>query len=1633
MSSGDITSLKRSLHTLWVNQRCLEVEYAIETMILLYYRRDANIDTVLRCLEIAVTHQFAYPAQASGDISLRLASRWVVLFVEWLQFWRSNCVDSFPTPHPLVSMDFVEKYDKIQNLLHKNLTARNKALLPQSVFLLTWGFFLQTHSASLATWSGQRHVGCYGQALQYDVLGYVCEILRDIAGGSDATLYSLVLHELVNCIVRYICIERVHTKVNLSYIDVTVGMIAALYHQSSVLCDEFFAHWKAALSGSLEVLPVCYLLYLLSERSSHSPEIFFRFMECLIVHETSATEMLLLLLSQVPLIMWLPFEAVKVESNTGSIPCQRYFSDPSKFPAVHITLATSQRSDKYNYFLCPDASNEAHLVSVDGEAGQALLQWNKKCSWFTILLSKLEEGEEELVSIGLGVLRRIIQHFPIDSLSLLSEQFDQLQLVMFLHRMSMLELYTTCYENGITLRNLGDLSRCNVNEAALRYLHSVPYTTLTFRQHLSHVASFYLSHPSVMVSRRGLNLLSTLIHSSTDAIDALGIFIDRFEFNSSVWYKNLLGLCEKNRDITEDVFAFFDAVLTHVVNKYLDIGAVLSSSNNRILVTDIITLLRHADLSSDTVCDMAKEYGDRDSIAPADLLHFIGSNANDKLRRLRVVLRHVFAQQASPQMDTCYHNVMLFCMEMIVTGSAAHVIMACNLIEKHFVRVVSGDSEYCVYHDSLRSSFGTFVAAILHDPRFQNAYSGHMLRLVHAAMRHQGEASHKRSTLKALLNGPPTERSFALLPVNFSALQSECDVTMLETVAESTMRLFSNVIHFLERFDATAIDSYVRMLTQSSQNSLLLLLCYLDYPLSAVFSLRRYSSLCELSLNIVNDTMLYAKSPYIDIIDVSNMAPLVQTLAAILTSTTESSSLKLAVLKHLITVTNVDTYAMLRLCFVQNASANESCIVHALDLMVQDTEQLYQTSPDVLHAFTSFILALLSKQNVLEQIILKVCRPRHFWDSITSPLMVSVDDTLNVAMQCSQLLVHRDVLLLLAHERYGVFRQMNEAAGTSIERACDAFFEKATRAHRFVVWIRQYMKISLPQWRDEFLNGTVEIVAPLQHSPHCIGKVRVDYGDRFGVYSMCGDTTTACREQSLIHARLQLLQGWKRFITIYVLPTSSAMTAESDVGGLSPGRYSTGSDSPPDSPSLRKESSFVGDKRSYELLSEIMKHVQNICPQFDALNPVAIPPATLTVCGDVLYVYFELLVSMLHHQLKEISLRTFDPSYSEIHSRDIGNMRLTPSKMTFIVHAINDVCNRMQLLLSTDRMLPTYMHCYSSLLLLLRALANSSVNGANELPQQLCFDVYAHASKVFAHLTQQTLDDKSVPLLQVILRIFNVILPRSLLHEGVGDSLQWRDIIEETSLKARLVILFRATMSFDDVVEMHAYSWHLDAMLYPQGSSTAQISITTNTSLSPPPPQLKILLSVMDIFIHKPSLCFDAEILPIILQSRFLSKYQSLLLDDNNCLMPYHAYNGEPALSYLCVKKIIQYMATLVPALADLNRLESQAHFILQFSHTYSHLLYTFLPNGKVRISSLQLEITKDILFLFAILHRHIPSWRIAHTGHHVNIVLLLSYFSFLVGGAEEHYAIAHQRILHGASIAVSQSEKYEEKSLTTR
>ena len=334
------------------------------------------------------------------------------------------------------------------------------------------------------------------------------------------------------------------------------------------------------------------------------------------------------------------------------------------------------------------------------------------------------------------------------------------------------------------------------------------------------------------------------------------------------------------------------------------------------------------------------------------------------------------------------------------------------------------------------------------------------------------------------------------------------------------------------------------------------------------------------------------------------------------------------------------------------------------------------------------------------------------------------------------------VITLLSFERYGYFydldrmvlgipQQVDDATtiryceqAKKITQRVDAMYASDLKVpYRFLGWIRHYLHVheESSMFRREYLEelsmrcqyfgfdfvqlcGTVHdgemsnssgISSVLKQS--MAGMISLSLRSDIEMDSEIQQYLLAIRSllNSLVlfqcHASitamdLTLLRHWREFLQLFVVPNvpispeGTAVTHDvpSSAGSLSPVVSSQASSSPISS----KDSSFTGDKRSYEIVCEILKTITApLCSNSGALTIVADSASfqTLQSCNPIrllleMHEKSGLLMTMLHHQIKHIAFRASDPEKSVVQGRDVlGAIRLSPDKLNTILNQLIDL------------------------------------------------------------------------------------------------------------------------------------------------------------------------------------------------------------------------------------------------------------------------------------------------------------------------------------------------------------------------
>lgn len=143
----------------------------------------------------------------------------------------------------------------------------------------------------------------------------------------------------------------------------------------------------------------------------------------------------------------------------------------------------------------------------------------------------------------------------------------------------------------------------------------------------------------------------------------------------------------------------------------------------------------------------------------------------------------------------------------------------------------------------------------------------------------------------------------------------------------------------------------------------------------------------------------------------------------------------------------------------------------------------------------------------------------------------------------------------------------------------------------------------------------------------------------------------------------------------YDSPTLSSQPMNQ--GQFSPSLRSSSTGSAPPSPASQRISSFSGDKRSYEIVTEVIRTIVRSNTGSESSNEeLDYLESNNMVSLQSLSEKCHLLASMIHHQLREVKNRTLDPSLSQVVVRSTGTTRLTLTKMNTLFDMIHTILQK---------------------------------------------------------------------------------------------------------------------------------------------------------------------------------------------------------------------------------------------------------------------------------------------------------------------------------------------------------------------
>ena len=483
------------------------------------------------------------------------------------------------------------------------------------------------------------------------------------------------------------------------------------------------------------------------------------------------------------------------------------------------------------------------------------------------------------------------------------------------------------------------------------------------------------------------------------------------------------------------------------------------------------------------------------------------------------------------------------------------------------------------------------------------------------------------------------------------------------------------------------------------------------------------------------------------------------------------------------------------------------------------------------------------------------------------------------------------------------------------ESLLDKFFDEKSRQNRFLSWVEFYTRVDVDSRMHDVardIGGRVGVHLDSFMTYHFASQFHPYYdriaASRFGrrylydvsvIENMQKIATDLCAEDmeykqrfqsknssenwkllvdtaeklnlmwTVADAQTDLLKSWKEFIETYIkIPPNRPVNYVSthfkkhrhDVIDRS---ESIGTPSGGDaSPSSKRKSCFKFDRRSYELASEIIRQVAGIVKGKDQLNEHGGKAYGGKTSEGVIAHHFgadvavekcDLLVSMLHYQLRDVTHRDTDPSSSLIAPRE--NLRFDKNKVELLLGSLEVAFERLTEGLYVRPPAHTQVQDYAASvkywkqykdkimlrlltakLMLFQALSQHQQNQTGQgvhvrseqrredcglsIDSSVCLQTFGNirvALTAVSHDSTSFSDDgtshdmNGIPLSEKIilicLRLFNYISPKRS-DLSFENTISWRDTMHSSNVGAMLVGIFRnvCTKNVRLVEEQHDYS-----------------------------------------------------------------------------------------------------------------------------------------------------------------------------------------------------------------------------------
>lgn len=352
---------------------------------------------------------------------------------------------------------------------------------------------------------------------------------------------------------------------------------------------------------------------------------------------------------------------------------------------------------------------------------------------------------------------------------------------------------------------------------------------------------------------------------------------------------------------------------------------------------------------------------------------------------------------------------------------------------------------------------------------------------------------------------------------------------------------------------------------------------------------------------------------------------------------------------------------------IQDSCAKTEAIALALDILALERYGfLYELDPEIGLKITTEVNQLYTETNIKRRFqdwtkfYLKVTDPTDAIRSLqdlSSRYQWAIELFLWPHAYQHQRHRHRyggaDFLLLSSVSRRVVCQQYQQFLTQDVSTTSIAQWQETTRFHNALVTTNWMLSASVAELHllDSFKAFLQMFTLPGSRIKEYVKRLKErSLAAASASSGVSADAKTSTPAKKLDFSRLEI-------------PESPV------VGSLSPM-----TNMPDASPISRQSSSFSGDKRSYEVANEILNtfvskktsssgndHEDH--DHEEVLVRLTCVPTLLSTRAKA-----ELLMVMLHHQLKAVAFKDADPSKSAVSSREIGSARMTQDKMEKTLH-----------------------------------------------------------------------------------------------------------------------------------------------------------------------------------------------------------------------------------------------------------------------------------------------------------------------------------------------------------------------------